>query len=143
MNLYGVLQGLYVQQDALTHLSKAFGISINFDENYTGIARARELRNFSVGHPTKKGRIKKRRHVYSDFPDDAFVYARIQRDSLSRDSFALEVSGKLGGETRLHHLQPIIIAHLKDAVSILELICKSASVEAVTDIQTSENSLQD
>jgi hypothetical protein len=118
MNLYGVLQGLFVQQDALRHLAKALGTPLEIELGYPGMARVREIRNLSIGHPTKKGRIKEPR-VYSGFPEDAFVYARVIQDSLARDSFALEVSGKVVGETRLHHLQPLIIAQLKEATSIL------------------------
>jgi hypothetical protein len=50
--LYGVLQMLFVQQDAVTHLAEALGISYTPDPIITSI---REIRNDSVGHPTKRG----------------------------------------------------------------------------------------
>lgn len=50
--LYGVLQTLFVQQDAVTHLAEALDIP------YTPapiITEIREIRNDSIGHPTKRG----------------------------------------------------------------------------------------
>lgn len=52
---YGVLQALYIQQDALTGLHKS--LSIPFDlKNHPAIRIARNLRNGSIGHPTEQTR---------------------------------------------------------------------------------------
>lgn len=50
--LYGVLQALFIQQDAVTHLSEALELTYSVDPLLTEI---RELRNDSSGHPTKRG----------------------------------------------------------------------------------------
>lgn len=50
--LYGILQVLFVQQDAVKHLSEA--LELKYEPNKT-LETIREIRNDSVGHPTKRG----------------------------------------------------------------------------------------
>lgn len=71
---YGVLQILFTQQDALRHLSEAFGL--NFKENAV-LKEIRENRNAAMGHPTKQTR---KREKY---------YNHISRISLSKGGFDL------------------------------------------------------
>ncbi len=52
---YGILQSLFLQQDAVRHLSEAFDISHTPSDRLT---RIREIRNSAIGHPTKQ-KIKK------------------------------------------------------------------------------------
>jgi hypothetical protein len=47
--IYGILQVLFVQQDAVYHLAEAFDITLEFDPELHEI---REIRNCTVGHPT-------------------------------------------------------------------------------------------
>lgn len=55
--LYGLLQAFFLQQDAINHLSEAlFGAAINWKTDYPDIYLIRELRNDSIGHPTKRGK---------------------------------------------------------------------------------------
>jgi hypothetical protein len=57
--LYGLLQALFLQQDAINHLSEAlFNEPINWKNDYPDIYHVRELRNDSIGHPTKRGKDK-------------------------------------------------------------------------------------
>ena len=49
--VYGILQALVLQQDAVLHLAEALGISFDPDSLLQEI---REVRNSSVGHPTKR-----------------------------------------------------------------------------------------
>ncbi|RMG19551.1 MAG: hypothetical protein D6732_29710 [Methanobacteriota archaeon] len=76
--LYGILQVLFVQQDAVRSLAEA--LDIQFEPNET-LNKIRETRNNSVGHPTKrergKGRQKKK---WFNF---------ITRMSMSRSGFTL------------------------------------------------------
>lgn len=54
---YGILQALFIQQDAMKHLSEAFEIKFEFSKKLKSV---RAIRNASIGHPTKnkvKGRI--------------------------------------------------------------------------------------
>ncbi|PYF84561.1 hypothetical protein DFP75_101599 [Marinomonas alcarazii] len=52
---YGLLQALFIQQDAMNHLSEAFGVPYELSEELKDI---RAVRNASIGHPTKN-RVKK------------------------------------------------------------------------------------
>jgi hypothetical protein len=47
---YGLLQALFIQQDAMRNLSEAFGIQSKLTDRLKEI---RSLRNASIGHPTK------------------------------------------------------------------------------------------
>ncbi len=54
--LYGLLQSLFLQQDAIKYLSKSLlgiEIKINKNNNYD-LFKIRELRNSSIGHPTNR-----------------------------------------------------------------------------------------
>jgi hypothetical protein len=48
--VYGILQALFLQQDALRHLSEAFEVDY---EKHNLLKDIREIRNAAVGHPTK------------------------------------------------------------------------------------------
>jgi hypothetical protein len=73
--VYGLLQALFLQQDAVAHLGSALGISISEDPELKSV---REARNDIAGHPTKR-RGKK----------NTFTTHTISRWSLSTD--AIEV----------------------------------------------------
>lgn len=74
--LYGLLQAFFLQQDAINHLSEAlFGKPINWKEFYPDIYHIREIRNDSIGHPTKRGK------------NESFHF--IARYSISNASFRL------------------------------------------------------
>lgn len=49
---YGLLQVLFVQQDAVKHVAEAIGLSYEFPE---GVLAVRDVRNNAIGHPTKRG----------------------------------------------------------------------------------------
>ncbi len=71
---YGLLQSLFIQQDAVKHLSEAFGIDFKINEQ---LKKVRALRNASIGHPTKN---KVRGTVF---------YNYISRITLSKYGFTL------------------------------------------------------
>lgn len=71
---YGILQALFIQQDAVRHLSEAFGVS---HPESPALMRIRDIRNAAIGHPTKQ-HIKKAAH-----------YNYISRISLSKTGFTL------------------------------------------------------
>ncbi len=74
--LYGLLQAFFLQQDAINHLSEAlFDKPINWKTDYPDIYLVRELRNDSIGHPTKRGK------------DESFHF--IARYSVSKGHFRL------------------------------------------------------
>ncbi len=71
---YGLLQSLFLQQDALRHLSEAFDIKLNPSPTLMEI---RSIRNASIGHPTKQNQKGERFYNY------------ISRMSLSKHGFDL------------------------------------------------------
>jgi hypothetical protein len=52
LHSYGILQVLYVQQDAAKHIVKSFGLPFNLVADLKDI---RDLRNAAAGHPTRNG----------------------------------------------------------------------------------------
>lgn len=72
--IYGILQVLFVQQDALQHLAESLAVDYEVDPLLKEI---REIRNDSVGHPTKRGGGKGKSFNFTS------------RISLSKDSFEL------------------------------------------------------
>lgn len=71
---YGVLQAVFVQQDAIENLTEAFDIPYSRPES---LQRIRQLRNASIGHPTKQGRGKRT------------TYNFISRMTMSKNGFDL------------------------------------------------------
>jgi hypothetical protein len=71
---YGILQALFLMQDALRHLSEAF--NFHFEKSKT-LLEIRNLRNASIGHPTKQDQKGKRYYNY------------ISRISMSKTGFDL------------------------------------------------------
>lgn len=72
--VYGVLQAMFLQQDALSNLASALNFPYEID-SYPGLKETREVRNQIVGHPTSYKRKGKE------------SYFAINRRSLSLDSF--------------------------------------------------------
>ena len=71
---YGVMQALFLEQAAVEHLAEAFGLAYNPDEALRDI---RELRNDSIGHPTRRG------------PPPGKSFSAIARVSVSRTGFRM------------------------------------------------------
>src|SRR4030042_3035139 len=72
--VYGALQALFIQQDAVENLCQAIDLAYVRDKLLTDI---REIRNDSTGHPTKRGRGKGR------------AYNFIGRSSITKAGFDL------------------------------------------------------
>jgi hypothetical protein len=53
--IYGLLQAIYIQQDALKHIAEALDIKVDLTDDLKEI---REIRNDSIGHPTKRTKSK-------------------------------------------------------------------------------------
>lgn len=71
---YGILQAIFIQQDALENLSEAFDLKY---ERPAALRRIRNIRNASIGHPSKQDAGKER------------FYNFISRMTLSKDGFDL------------------------------------------------------
>lgn len=92
--VYGVLQALFIQQDAVKHLHDALNLKY---EAHPALRRIREVRNEASGHPTEVVRKKKA------------TFNHISRMSLDKHGFTLLTTGADSD------------AKLKD-VNVLELI---------------------
>jgi len=57
LRLYGVLQALFLQQDAVTNLCESLGLPNNLT-SHPKLKEIRDIRNDSIGHPTKRGNYK-------------------------------------------------------------------------------------
>ena len=86
--VYGVLQGMFLQQDALMNLANAIGFPFRLDD-YPSLKDIREIRNQIVGHPTSY----KRRKTES--------YYAINRNSLSLKRFDVMEYNKKGGQAQV------------------------------------------
>ena len=107
--LYGLLQAFFLQQDAISNLSDAlFNKPIIWKKEYPDIYQIRELRNDSIGHPTKRGN------------DDSFHF--IARYSLSKGHFRLmsQYSKKEKVEVVDIDLNELRIKQEKSVVEILD-----------------------
>jgi len=79
LRLYGVLQALFLQQDAVEHLSEALNIKNTKDDVLKEI---RDTRNYSIGHPTKA--------------DYGKAFNFISRPTLNKHGFGLLTEKKSG-----------------------------------------------
>lgn len=74
--IYGLLQALFLQQDAINHLSQAlFNENIDYKKNYPEIYKIRELRNNAIGHPTNR--------------NDGQSFCVISRISINNNGFSI------------------------------------------------------
>lgn len=78
---YGLLQSLFIQQDAVKNLTKAFGQEYQISEQLKHI---RNIRNSAIGHPT-----------YEPVKKNVF-YTYLSRNTLSKESFSYMRSSASG-----------------------------------------------
>lgn len=117
--IYGLLQAFFVQQDATRHLCEALGIQTTIS-NYPQLEAIREIRNDSIGHPTKRDRPKQR----------PTSYHQISRITMSKNGFTL-LSNYSNGTSQFRDISiPDLIAEQnKFIVEILELAVKELQAE--------------
>tara|TARA_R110000787_G_scaffold286394_1_gene404604 strand:- start:389 stop:1360 length:972 start_codon:yes stop_codon:yes gene_type:complete len=127
---YGLLQALFIQQDAMRHLSEAFGIQFQLTDRLKEI---RSLRNASIGHPTKN---KTKGSTY---------YNYISRMSLVKSGFTLMRSFDQGSNEFIDiEMYPIISDQLKDIESSYKLLSeKLAEADKMHRDKYKDNLLSD
>ena len=134
--IYGLLQALIVQQDALCHLAEALGIRPVRLNRHKRLEEIRNIRNWTVGHPTKVDRYETASHhvikrpqlgrggfcLYSAFDDGREQYsyvplaqlARLQRRVISqllRDMLAqMEALEQQPRQRHGRHTHPVVTA---------------------------------
>lgn len=96
--IYGLLQALFLQQDAVINLCESLKISKKIDD-YPKLKEIRELRNDSIGHPTKRDRRK-----------GSKSYNFISRFSLGFGGFELYLNYNNGQSETKYVSIPILIA---------------------------------
>jgi hypothetical protein len=81
--IYGILQALVLQQDAVFHLCNCLGTPENRD-SHPRLKEIRDIRNDSIGHPTQRG------------SGSAASYHALVRMSLTPEGFTLLSHGRDG-----------------------------------------------
>ena len=112
---YGILQSLFLQQDAVRHLSEAFDVPHASSDK---LMKVREIRNSAIGHPTKQ-QIRKSTH-----------YNYISRISLAKAGFTLMQSSEKS-DVQFIDIDMIAIigeqsADIETALSLLSVKLKEA-----------------
>lgn len=121
--IYGLLQVLYTQQDAVSHLCKALqikSVTISLDwHEYPAVRSARDIRNRAIGHPTESGR--KPPHSYHF----------ISRATLTRNGFEMLSMWDDGKEEWCSVSRKTLIEDQKrDLSNILGLVVEELRAEA-------------
>ncbi len=76
--IYGVLQNLFVQQDAVKNLIESLDLNPSVEKPLEKIRDIRDIRNKATGHPTKKG-----------WGKSKFTFHFISRSTINRNGFQL------------------------------------------------------
>jgi len=115
--LYGLLQAMFVEQDAALHLCKALDHPASLDD-YEQLRQIRDIRNCSVGHPTEQGKEKERWFHF------------ITQSSLSKDGFDLNSVNADGRRSaRQVSIGQLLENQASGVSSILELLLKTLAEE--------------
>ena len=93
---YGLLQALFVQEDAINSLSCAlFDRRINFETEYPEAFAVREMRNDVVGHPTHR---EKSKYIYlaqHSLSKGSFCYSKDNSFTAHRNTINVDVYGAI------------------------------------------------
>ena len=109
--VYGLLQAMFVQQDAVFNLCELLGVEERI-QDYPELKEIREVRNVSVGHPTKRDRPR----------GSPISYHHISRRTLDDSGFTL-LSFFEDGRSQFRHIE---IAKLM--TEQIRFICEILSV---------------
>lgn len=121
--IYGLLQALYLQQDAANGLSIAlFDKKIDFRKDYPAVYEIREIRNDTTGHPT--GRNRK--------IDAGQSFVQIAQASMDKHSFSYAIykeSNDYVFEEKIVDLDKCILEQKKSVINILNDLCVSLDAD--------------
>ena len=114
LQLYGVLQALFIQQYAVAHLCESLSLKHQVLAD-KGLARIRDIRNASIGHPTKKDRPKGK----------PVTYHFISRCTISKKGFEL-LSCDDNGRTIFKNIliEDLIFKQKNKLASVLKSVIK-------------------
>ena len=96
--IYGLLQALFLQQNALMDIAEVLNFGLNFEKNgiYPELYEIREIRNKVVGHPTKRKYGKEWRSTHS-----------IVRTSMTKESFEIRSKYKEQKESEFEEINTL------------------------------------
>ena len=118
LTVYGLLQALFVQQDAACHLCEALKLPVPTMKKIPTLWHVRTTRNDTVGHPTKRGN-------KSDV-----CYHFISRMTLTPEGFQLLSFDRLGTLSARHESIPMLVADQEKAMgTVLAEVLKTLEQE--------------
>jgi len=130
--IYGLLQAIYVQQDAVRNLGESLKIPIEL-KNYPTLMNIREIRNDSIGHPTKRDPPKRgKKGDGGKGKSISYSYHFISQTTLCRKGFQLH-SYYADGELKVKDILIInLIADQKKYISeiLISIVNKLEQEEA-------------
>lgn len=133
MNLYGLLQSLFVSIDALYQLSykitnsKKF-ININMDPN---LRELKHIRNDVVGHPANRNT----RYNYN-------AYCILDKNSLTKDSFSYHIYSDFNVKEKKVNLLNIVNAYYTETNKILKTLLNATDKENLHVLVLAEEALK-
>jgi hypothetical protein len=118
--VYGLLQAIYVQQDAVINLCEALGIKDKIN-NYPKLIEIREIRNDTVGHPTKRDQKKGK----------PTSYHHISQTTLIKSGFTLASYFSDGSDVRFRDIKTseLIIEQNRFISAILATLINNLEAE--------------
>lgn len=126
---YGLLQALFIQQDAVNFLKiSLFGISNKIDwknKKYSELFKIRQVRNETIGHPVKK----ENKGNKSKYENDEITSCTIDRSSLSKDGFRYMLWMHSKTESKTIKFSDIISQQDKHLGNELEMVMKEIQKE--------------
>jgi hypothetical protein len=128
--VYGVLQALFIQQDAVENLCQALAIDYIPDKS---LKETRDIRNDSTGHPTKRGGGKGRNNF-------------IVRSSLTREGFDLMTTFPDKRRPRFRHISiESLIKNQRDVIQrvLREVLRRLKTEEAIHRGKYRDQKLED
>ncbi len=118
---YGVLQAIFLQQDAIRNLGESLGVKVELPKELKEI---RDLRNDAIGHPTKRG-VNRRKGMFS--------FHHISRSTLSLHGF--DMISTYSHSNEYHHRY----VDLREVVKIQHACSLSIMKEIYEYIRKEEN----
>ncbi len=118
--VYGLLQAIYVQQDAVINLCESLGIKDEIN-NYPKLKEIREIRNDTVGHPTKRDKQKGK----------PVSYHHISQITLNKSGFTLASYFSDGSQVQFRDIKipELIVEQNKFISAILTTLINNLKAE--------------
>lgn len=124
LELVGVLQLIYIQQDSIKNLYNLFSKSNLSFKKYPNLMKIRELRNSFIGHPSKSDRNKEIGTQYSFIGRNPISYSCLSYENYRERKFDEKNQFAAIKHPKIN-LGEMIDKYEEDAISILEEIEKN------------------